>query len=82
MKKLSLDEKLQVCGYCSKFEKDPILFNTEGYYCKEKRMDIPEIKSCPAWSSFWGSIVRFSGSINKAEKCKGGSHEKAISIGK
>jgi hypothetical protein len=57
MKEFNIDQKLQVCGYCSKLEN--IYFVLQGVfdevksYCTEKRMYIEEIKNCGGWDSFW-----------------------------
>jgi len=53
MKEFTLEQKMQVCGYCRKYvENKPIMFFA-GDYCKSVGALIADIKSCPAWVDFW-----------------------------
>jgi hypothetical protein len=51
MANYSLEQKMQVCGYCPKRKDDNLFFGEE--YCKEVGATIAEIGSCPAWEDFW-----------------------------
>ena len=53
MKNFTWLQKMQVCGYCTKYLGGFYFMGNETDFCKSVGAPIKEIGSCPAWKNFW-----------------------------